>query len=132
MFLLDTNILTGIYKNDNLILKNLAKKTDDQFSTCLFCVSEILYGINRLPSSKRKLDFELFYGRLFTDIIMLDFTFEAAVAFADIKLKSRNQGNIIEDSDLLIAATAIANEAILVTRNIEHFERISGLEVVEW
>ena len=132
MFLLDTNILTGIYKNDNLILKNLAKKTHDQFSTCFFCISEILYGINRLPSSQRKLDFELFYGRLFTDIIILDFTFEAAVAFADIKLKLRNQGNIIEDFDLLIAATAIANEAILVTRNIKHFQRILGLEVVEW
>lgn len=34
--------------------------------------------------------------------------------------------------DLLIAATAIANNLILVTHNTKHFEHIPNLQFVDW
>ena len=36
------------------------------------------------------------------------------------------------DTDLLIAAHALRLDATLVTNNQTHFERVSGLKVVNW
>lgn len=51
---------------------------------------------------------------------------------ARIYLQGRKQGRMIEDTDLLIAAQAMANGYILVTNNTKHFEDISGLAFVNW
>jgi predicted nucleic acid-binding protein len=52
--------------------------------------------------------------------------------FSDIKSKYRKAGIVIDDFDLLIAATAIAHNQILVTNNIKHFEPIKELNIENW
>lgn len=44
-----------------------------------------------------------------------------------IRRTLRGRGEMIGDFDILIAATAIENEMILVTENTRHFARIEGL-----
>jgi tRNA(fMet)-specific endonuclease VapC len=41
-------------------------------------------------------------------------------------------GKMIGAMDLLIAAHALAIAATLVTNNLAHFQRISGLSVIQW
>jgi tRNA(fMet)-specific endonuclease VapC len=42
-------------------------------------------------------------------------------------------GKLIHDEfDLLIGATAIENELILVTDNVKDFERLDGIEIENW
>jgi tRNA(fMet)-specific endonuclease VapC len=43
-----------------------------------------------------------------------------------------DSGEPLDDIDLLIAGTAIANGLVLVTHNRQHFDRISGLTVEDW
>jgi len=38
----------------------------------------------------------------------------------------------VENFDLLIAATAIHYQLILVTENVKHFKNIPGLKIVNW
>ena len=45
---------------------------------------------------------------------------------------SRPTEEIIDDMDLLIAATAIYNELTLVTNNTKHFENILNLSLENW
>ena len=52
----------------------------------------------------------------------------AAQIYADLK----NDGNIIEDDDVFIGATALENDAILVTNNERHLERIKDLKYEVW
>ena len=40
------------------------------------------------------------------------------------------RGELIEDMDILIAATSIATNAVLVTGNSKHFERIKTLQIL--
>ncbi|MFW5946730.1 MAG: type II toxin-antitoxin system VapC family toxin [Candidatus Natronoplasma sp.] len=42
------------------------------------------------------------------------------------------EGKRVEINDLYIAATALLNEETVVTKNVEHFERIDDLDVVDW
>ena len=41
-------------------------------------------------------------------------------------------GLMIEDFDLLIGCTAVANGMIMVTDNVRHFSRIEGIELENW
>ena len=58
----------------------------------------------------------------------------AAVAetFGMIKATLESGGNRLDDFDLAIAATALANNLILVTNNTDHFTRIDGLRIENW
>jgi tRNA(fMet)-specific endonuclease VapC len=51
---------------------------------------------------------------------------------ADLYADLRKRGEPIDDIDLLIAGTAIANGLTLVTNNRKHFDRIAQLEVENW
>ena len=43
---------------------------------------------------------------------------------------AKSTGLLIADFDIVIAATAIEHDLMLITRNRKHFERISGLRFV--
>lgn len=49
--------------------------------------------------------------------------------FARIRGDLRQRGQIIGDPDILIAATALHHDLILVTRNLQHFQRIPQLKL---
>lgn len=51
---------------------------------------------------------------------------------ASIRANLMRKGVDLDDMDVLIAAVALENEASVVTRNKEHFQRIDGLNVEEW
>ena len=44
----------------------------------------------------------------------------------------RRKGRGIEDADILIGASAIANNAVLVTDNEKHLGHIEGLRIENW
>ena len=53
--------------------------------------------------------------------------------YAKEKVRLRKMGKLIQDEfDLLIGATAIENELVLVTDNIKDFERLEGIEIENW
>jgi len=63
---------------------------------------------------------------------LVPFDRDAAFAAAAIRAQLEQQGTPIVPMDILIAGTAIALQATLVTRNINEFSRVAELEVVNW
>ncbi|MGD0090315.1 MAG: PIN domain-containing protein [Planctomycetota bacterium] len=55
-----------------------------------------------------------------------------AEAYGRTRLDLTRRGLNIGDADLLIGATALAHNAILVTHNKKHFARIEGLQLEDW
>jgi predicted nucleic acid-binding protein len=51
---------------------------------------------------------------------------------AGIYAALKKVGRLIEDSDILIAASCIAHGHTLITNNTRHFERVDGLQFVNW
>ena len=56
----------------------------------------------------------------------------AIETFAKEKARLRKTGNMIDDFDLLIGATAIADNMILVTENEKHLSRLTGIQIENW
>ena len=52
----------------------------------------------------------------------------AASIYADLY----KRGQLVGDADILIAATALENNLPVVTNNESHFNRISGLQILNW
>lgn len=57
---------------------------------------------------------------------------DVAHQYAIEKVKLRKKGKPIDDFDLLIAATAIHEDCVLVTENIRHMDRFENLRVENW
>lgn len=85
--------------------------------------------------------FELFVGAtdsrklqhvqtLIDSIPTVPFTNDVAQTAADLHLQLKARNKIIEFRDLFIAATALAYNQPLLTKNIKHFSRIDSLQLV--
>ena len=101
----------------------------DRVVTCTIILGEILYGIARLPAGKRRTELEE-SGRKFLAVFRCEPVPERAGDFyATVKLTQQQRGLSLDENDLWIAATALALDATLVSRDSD-FESIDGLPVV--
>jgi tRNA(fMet)-specific endonuclease VapC len=55
-----------------------------------------------------------------------------ALKAADLQAHLRRTGQTVDINDCYIAATALVNDWILVTRNTAHFKRMPGLQLENW
>jgi len=62
----------------------------------------------------------------------LGYNDEVAWHFGAVYRELRRQGALIGANDMWIAATALANDLPLVTRNSNEFRRVAGLEVLSY
>lgn len=92
-------------------------------------MAELDYGAK--VSQKSEENLEKLY-RLVDIVQVVPFDIECARIFGTIKSRLRSLGKPTGEVDALIAATAMAHEAILVTANKKHFENIKGLKVEIW
>jgi tRNA(fMet)-specific endonuclease VapC len=128
MILLDTNVVVAFLNGDKSVLKRIRDEID-RIALSTLAVAELDYGAK--ISQKAKENLEKLYQ--FVDIVqVIPFDIECAKTFGTIKSKLRRLGKPTGEVDALIAATAMANDAILVTVNKKHFENIEGLKIEVW
>jgi len=91
-------------------------------------VYELFKGVSFIKEKQIQQEVEDFVECV--DILQLDTDIEkkAGEIYADL----RKKGLQISDADILIAATVLENDSILVTNNHKHFKRISNLKIENW
>ena len=57
---------------------------------------------------------------------------DAASAYAKLRVELETSGDPIGNMDMLIAASVIAEDATLVTNNVEHFSKVASLKIENW
>jgi predicted nucleic acid-binding protein len=62
----------------------------------------------------------------------LGYNDETAWRFGEIFRELRRKGSLISANEMWIAAAALANDQPLVTRNVDAFQRVAGLEVLSY
>jgi predicted nucleic acid-binding protein len=63
---------------------------------------------------------------------VLDFDIETAKTYGRIRGAARKLNPKPGEPDIMIAATAIHHDLVLVTRNARHFGKIAGLKLFDW
>lgn len=128
--LVDTNILSLFFRGHLQVVGKFEAylKEYETINLSIITYYEIVSGLKHRDAHKQLDLFLSFVGQN----TVLPLTQEVADIAAEIYADVRKSGQPIDDIDLLIAATAIANGLILVTHNRKHFERIVQLKVENW
>jgi len=128
MILLYTNVVIAFFNGNKIVLQRIYADVD-RIALSSLGVAELDYGAK--ASQKAKENLEKLHR--FVDIVqVVSFDIECAKIFGTIKSKLRKLGKTTGEMDALIAATAMAHKAVLVTGNRKHFENIEGLKVEIW
>jgi len=137
IYLLDTNIIPELVRpepNKNVVRKIFENQKVSSLSSVTW--AEALFGVKRMPQGKRKdLFFDFYINTVQNMYEFFDFDIHAASVYSDIKTRLEHIGKIPQELDLQIASVAIANNLILVTRNVSDFTDIaenSALMLENW
>ena len=137
IYLLDTNIISEPSKP--MPNKNVLQKIADNLEhSCISSVTwaETLSGIKTMPDGKRKTSlFDYFIEIVQKQFDILPFDANAANIYSDLYERLKAKDTPAQRFDLLIAAIAISNNLILVTRNVSDFKDIaanSNLMIENW
>ncbi|MCE2696865.1 MAG: type II toxin-antitoxin system VapC family toxin [Nostocales cyanobacterium LE14-WE4] len=129
MYILDTNTLIYYFKGQGQVAENFANVSAQEISIPTIVLFELQVGIAKSTSpAKRTQQLQELMSRV--NLVLFDR--EAALGAAKIRAELEQQGTPIGQMDVLIAGTAIALQATLVTHNIKEFSRVSGLTIVDW
>jgi tRNA(fMet)-specific endonuclease VapC len=129
-YLLDTNIVSYILRRNLTIdnkLKQVTRSGNEVFLNCI-TYYEVKRGFLSVNATRQLVDFHQFctdYEILFLDDI--EIIEQACQINADLKIK----GTPIQDADVLIAATAMTLDLVLVT-NDSDLMRVEGLRLENW
>ena len=131
-YLLDTNIVSEILRNNEVVQKNF-RRVLQEGSTVYLC-SIVYYEIVRGLKSAKKFQVLKKFNKLSSGLPHLTLdkdNYEIIDKAIEIYVQL-HKGKQIEDNDIFIAATAIVNDCTLVTANVKHFERVEGLKLINW
>ncbi len=136
-YLLDSNIVSEIIKKDPDF--NVIKKIAEHNSDCAICtpsLHELLYGYEKQSDGAYKEFLKKFINEDVRENFKIkNYSEKACGIHAQIRASAEKIGRPVPFSDSMIAAIALANHMVLVTRNTRHFEAIqevSELQVENW
>ena len=128
-FLLDTNTLIYFFKGLGHVAQHLLATPPTEIGISAIVLYELEVGIAKSKSpQKRKTQLEDFVSL----IHVIPFGDAEAKTAAAIRGKLEKEGTLIGPYDVLIAASALANNCTLVTHNKEEFGRVQGLKIDDW
>lgn len=98
-------------------------------SVSTICEAEVLLGLEKRASSRLWTEYEHF---LKNQLVVLPLDRKVIETYARIKAQTLSTGCVIGEFDLLIGATALANDLILATLDASDFSKIPGLRYEDW
>ncbi|MBI4055084.1 MAG: PIN domain-containing protein [Elusimicrobia bacterium] len=127
--ILDTDICVHWLKGSRQI-ESMALKTGlESIATTAITLCELHYGAQK---SSRPEDRERAVSLLASKIQVLALTPDIGPVFGELKASLEKQGAPLDDADLLIASCCLRHQAVLVTNNTRHFQRVPNLKLENW
>ncbi len=127
-YLLDTNICIYFLKGLFELHNKIEQAGIENCFISEITVAELKFGAENssIPTKNRET----------IDKFLSNFTILPIITSLDIyakeKTRLRKKGKPLDDFDLLIGATAVSNNLILVTKNISDFDRLENIKIEDW
>ena len=127
--MLDSDICIDVMRERPAVRARLERTDPKDVAMSSIVAAELWAGVSKSPDTERSKNAVL---ALLAYVTVLDWPGEAATAYGEIRARLEVAGRSIGAMDLLIAVHALHERAILVTRNLSEFRRVSGLRIESW
>lgn len=126
---IDTDILIDLLRNVKKVVGFLAEieERGNLLSTTIINAFELYHGAHKSRESERNL---LATRKLLNRLILLPLELRSAETAGRIYAELETKGQPIGLRDALIGAISLTKGYTILTRNVEHFQRITGLTVI--
>ena len=131
-YVLDTNAVSALMRGDSAFIERLQRVSRNDVGLPQPVLAEIVYGIERLPSSRRKDSLLKRLEWICEELPRLPWTDDVSERFGSIKASLEKKGKGIEDLDIAIAAHALAIQGVLVSASTAQMTRVPDLTVEDW
>ena len=130
MFCLDADIcIEAVRRNFPAIADRIRRCPPEQLCVAALAKAEVLLGLETGHKPHRE---EQPLRTLFGFLRVLPFDERAAEHYVTLRAHLQRKGQLIGANDMIIAATALAHDAVLVTRNARDFSRVASLSFQDW
>ena len=125
-YFLDTSVIIDYLRGKEDAI-NFVNNLKGKLVSSYICLSELYEGIYRSKNKSAESTILEFFSGLSKTYGLNQ---KIAQEFGSLRKNLKQKGEIIEDLDIMIAATCIVYGLTLVTLNKKHFSRIKGLDIV--
>jgi tRNA(fMet)-specific endonuclease VapC len=129
VYALDTNTVIDFFRGAGRVAERLLATPPGDVAIPAVVLYELEVGIARAANAERRRE-QL--RELSARAALLPFRAPEAEASARLRTELERRGEPIGPLDTLIAGTALARGAILVTHNTREFGRVPGLRIEDW
>jgi len=129
-YLLDTNVCIQILKGDSDRIKSkIATIPNEKISIPSVVRYELFYGAYKSNNQEKTLSRIIEFLDTFDTA---EFNDDVAQVCGKIRASLEKKGKPIGPYDLMIAATAMKNDFVLISNNTREFHRIENIKLEDW
>ncbi|MDF3889110.1 PIN domain-containing protein [Cupriavidus basilensis] len=129
VYLLDTNIVSDAIRNTRgPCAARIGAVDPDSLCTSIIVAAELRFGVAKKGSAALAQRVE----QALSGLRVLPLDGDADRHYGQLRADLERRGQLIGANDMLIAAHAMAVDAVLVTDNTAEFSRIDGLQCENW
>ncbi len=130
MIFLDSDICIHFLNGkDPDLIKRFQAQSPADLKVASIVQAELLFGV---ANSKKIRENGAKLAKFLEPYEIVNFDDRAASVYAKIRFELTKKGALIGPNDLILAATVIANQGSLATRNIGEFKRLEDLQIEAW
>lgn len=126
-FVLDTDTIVDLIRGEPGVTARMADYSPEDMALSAITVSELRFGAILSDDPKRGMGDS---AAIINELQVLPFGVPAALVHAEIRLALRHRP--ISSNDMIVAATALAVPAVLISSNLREYARVPNLQVESW
>jgi len=127
----DTSVLIGLERTSSRLDKFILGREGEAFGISAITVSELLHGVYRADSEKRRIIRQAFVEKIIDVFAVFPFDLSTARIYARIWASLAKRGKAVGAHDLIIAATCISLGFSLATLDLRDYGSIEGLNIAK-
>ncbi|MBI4441871.1 MAG: type II toxin-antitoxin system VapC family toxin [Acidobacteria bacterium] len=125
-YLLDTDWVIDHFNRVEAVTRRLRELQPRGLALSIISVAELWEGVHFSKGPERS---QAILEEFLSGVVVLGLDEEICKRFGQLRGLLRQQGKLVGDFDLLIAASALRHNLSLLSNNRRHFENIEGLRL---
>ena len=127
-YLLDSDWIINLLAGKKVAQDKIQRLDPDDIDISFISVAEIYESAYHFANPDAHIEK---FRALLKNFHLVDLNLPIMETFAEVRAHLRRRGQIIPDFDILLAATALHYDLVMLTNNRKHFERIPDLKIYQ-